>query len=268
MAEDTRHPRLRVVTKSKRGKRVVTRKPQLELFLENAPSVLGLFLLTPPTMRTFAKALDTTRPRCVFDFRILPTFEGAGVNRRTVFRVMESFGCSYVDAIGLMGGPERWNAAMHSGAFVDAVRTVCGSKPSGPLFFLFQTGHELASSYSVLPKALTPAPRGGWSVHVVSHHGQGEPFFQLLEESSRTDHIQPWELGEVLYVVASPSETTGWLLDERGRPKDPVNLRRGSSVRVEAFQVGQWTDVVVLTGTYRGNKIRLASNAHVARLVR
>jgi hypothetical protein len=83
-----------------------------------------------------------------------------------------------------------------------------------------------------------------------------------------SDPVQPWAIGEILYVVASPSESTGWLLDDRGRPAEPINLSRGSSVRVAKLQVGRWTDVEVLGGPHRGRNVRLASNAHVARLVK
>jgi hypothetical protein len=37
---------------------------------------------------------------------------------------------------------------------------------------------------------------------------------------------------------------------------------------VVALQVGQWTDVEVLGGPHQGHNVRLASNAHIARLVK
>jgi hypothetical protein len=133
------------------------------------------------------------------------------------------------------------------------------------MFFLFQSGEELAWSCSVLPKLLQPAPRRGWSIHVMSGAASAS---DRLERHVDVDPVQPWVIGEVLYVVVSPAESTGWLLDDRGRPTEPINLERGSSVRVVALQIGQWTDVEVLGGPFQARKVRLASNAHVARLVK
>ena len=107
---------------------------------------------------------------------------------------------------------------------------------------------------------LHPAPQSGWKVHVGFDPSEAIDAF--------TDMMQPWAVGEILYVLASPSESTGWLLDERGRPTEPVNLPRGSSVRVGKLQLGQWADVEVLGGSHRGRNVRLASNAQVARLVK
>jgi hypothetical protein len=236
-------------------------KRQLDLFMEREPNVLGLFWLAPETMRQFAKAISSTRPRYVFDLRVLPAFEGAGMTRRSVFRLMESSGCRYVDAIGRMGGTDRRPVIFAPDAFEACVRSVCGNELVGPMFFLFQSSEELVRSSSVLPKVLQPAPREGWNVHVL-----GGDVAVSIDAFAKT--VQPWTAGEILYVVASPSASTGWLLDDSGRPADPINLPRGSSVRVVTLQVGQWTDVEVLAGPHQGRNVRLASNAHVARVVK
>lgn len=265
MADQTKPPYLRLVTAPtgrtvRRGQRT-----QLELFLDREPNLLAMFLLAPARMRALTKAIDETRPRYVFDLRVLPSFEGAGTSRRSVFRLMEAAGSTYVDAMGRMGGTDRRNALLHSGAFEECVRSVCGTDLIGPMFFLFQSGEELAWSCSVLPKVLQPAPRRGWSIHVMCASDSASGRF---ERHVDTKSVQPWVIGEVLYVVASPAESTGWLLDDRGRPVEPVNLKRGCSVRVVALRIGQWTDVEVLGGPSQGRRVRLASNAHVARLVR
>lgn len=262
MADHTKLPYLRLVTTPPTGRRTAKAKTQLALFLDRDPNLLGLFLVAPARLRAFAKAIETTRPRYVFDLRILPSFDGAGTSRRSVFRLMEAAGCTYVDAMGRMGGTDRRHALIHSGAFGECVRSVCGAHLVGPMFFLFESKEELAWSCSVLPKVLQPAPRRGWSIHVLGDGSSVEPY------RPEEDSVQPWTIGEVLYVTASPNESTGWLLDDRGRPTEPVNLRRGSSVRVVALQIGQWTDVQVLAGPYQGRNVRLASNAHVARLVK
>ena len=261
MGDQTKLPHLRLVTSPPTGGRTPKLKTPLDLFVDRAPNVLGLFWPAPATMRQFVKAIDSTRPRYVFDLRMLPLFEGAGMTRRSVFRLMERAGCTYIDVVGRMGGTDRWNALLESGAFENCVRSVCGTDLVGPIFFLFQSREELSWSSSVLPKVLQPAPREGWRVHVL----RGD-----LSEAidAFTDTVQPWLIGEILYVVASPSESTGWLLDDRGRPSEPVNLPRGSSVRVVKLQVGQWANVEVLGGPHRGRSVRLASNAHVARLVK
>lgn len=266
--QDTKPQYLRLVTDAPRAAKRASRKPpQLELFLSNKPNLLGLVLLAPSRMRLLAKAIDTTRPRYIFDLRVLPAFEGAGLTRRALFHIMESAGCMYVDAMGIMGGRQRHNALLHSGAFEECVRSVCGRDLAGPMFFLFQSSEDLVWSCSVLPKILRPAPRRGWSMHVlgmgVSNH---EPSF--VSFNTVIARVQTWNIGEVLHVVASPSESTGWLLDERGRPGNPVNLSRGTSVEVVTLQIGEWTDVLVLGGPHKGSKVRLASNAYLARLLK
>jgi len=229
--------------------------------MERAPNLLGLFWLAPAKMRQFAKLISSARPRYVFDLRVLPAFDGVGMTRRSVFRLMESSGCTYVDAIGRMGGTDRGQVIFESDAFAACVRSVCGNELVGPMFFLFQPGEELVRASLVLPKVLQPAPGEGWSVHVL-----GGDVAVSIDDFATT--VQPWTKGEILYVVASPSESTGWLLDENSRPSDPINLPRGSSVRVVQLQVGEWTDVEVLSGPHQGRNVRLASNAHVARLVK
>lgn len=273
--QDAKPQYLQLVTDASRTtKQVSKRETQLELFLDREPNVLGLFLLSPPRMRLFARAIDSVRPKYVFDLRVLPAFEGAGTSRRSLFRTMEAVGCTYVDAMGMMGGWERRDAFLHSGAFERCVRSTCGDALVGPMFFLFQSVQELAWSCSVLPQVLHPAPRSGWSVHVLGAGGSDPTHvsqhvsFQAVEAPFAADPVQPWSIGDVLYVVASPFESTGWLLDDRGRPIEPVNLRRGCSVRVVALQIGQWTDVEVLGGPHQGCNVRLASNAHVAHLVK
>lgn len=256
--------RLSGAPSTRKPRRKLTRAPQLQLFLEHGPSVLGMFLLSSSSMRAFAQSLSATRPRYVFDLRAIPIFDGAGVNRRSMLRSMDELGCVYVDAAGFLGGLNQREALIKSRTFVDNVREVCGPKPRGPMFFIFQSDEELAWSHSFLPRALSPVPRGGWRVHV-----SGVRSADLLrDEFYDAQPAQPWELGDTLYVIASPSETTGWLLDAHGRPAEPINLKRGSTVRVEALQIGEWTDVLVLAGHHRGSRLRLASNAHVARLVR
>jgi hypothetical protein len=261
MADHTKLPYLRLVTSPPAGRRTPKLKTQLDLFMDREPNVLGLFWLAPARMRLFAKAIDSTRPRYVFDLRVLPSFDGAGITRRSMFRLMEASGCTYIDAMGRIGGTDRRNALLESGAFEECVRSVCGTDLVGPIFFLFQSREDLSWSSSVLPKVLQPAPRKGWRVHVLG----GDPSEAI---DAFTDTVQSCAVGEILYVVASPSESTGWLLDDRGRPTEPVNLPRGSSVRVAKLQVGQWIDVVVLGGPHRGCNVRLALNAHIVRLVK
>lgn len=261
MADHTKLPYLRLVTSPPTGRRTLKPRTQLDLFMDRQPNVLGLFWLAPARMRQFAKAIDSTRPRYVFDLRVLPSFDGAGLARRSVFRLMDASGCIYVDAMGRMGRTDLRHALLEPGALEECVRSVCGTDLAGPIFFLFQSREDLLWSSSVLPKMLRPAPRKGWRVHVL-----GIDPSEAID--AFTDAVQPWAVGETLFVVASPAESTGWLLDDGGRPAEPIHLTRGSSVRVAKLQVGQWTDVEVLSGPHRGRNVRLASNAHVARLVK
>ena len=261
MADHTKPPSLRVVTEPMTRPRAPKLQRQLELSMGREPHVLGLFWLSPARMRELANAIGSTRPRYVFDLRVLPSLEGSGMTRRSMLRLMEASGCTYVDAIGRISDAERWRSLFESGEFEECVRSVCGGELVGPMFFLFQSVEELARSASILPLALQPAPPQGWSLHVL-----GDGRVASLEEFAET--VQAWKVGETVYIVASPTESTGWLLDERGRPGEPIHLPRGSSVRVTKLQVGQWTDVEVLAGTHRGRNVRLASSAHVARLVK
>jgi hypothetical protein len=261
MADHTKLPHLRVATAPMSGRRAPKLKRQLELFMGREPDVLGLFWLSPARMHELAKAIDSTRPRYVFDLRVLPSFDGVGVTRRSMLRLMESSGCTYVDAIGRIEGAERRHSLFESGAFEECVRSVCGAELVGPMLFLFQSVEELARSSSILPLVLQPAPRHGWSVHVLGAGG-------LASMEEFAEPVPPRQVGETLYVVASPTQPTGWLLDESGRPGEPIHLPRGSSVRVTKLQGGPWTVVEVLGGTHRGRSVRLASNAHVARLVK
>ena len=266
--QDTKPRHLRLVADAPRApKRASRRRPQLELFLSNRPDLLALVLLEPQKLRTFAKAIDTTRPRYIFDLRVLPVFEGAGLSRKSMFRIMESIGCTYADVMGMLNGQELGKDILHSGALVECVRSVCGHELAGPMFFLFQSGADLVRACSVLPRVLRPAPRRGWSMHVLGMEGSAHGL-SAMSVGEVTERVQPWSVGDVLHVVASPAESTGWLLDDRGRPAEPVNLARGTSVEVMALQIGQWTDVRVLGGPHKESKVRLASNAHVAHLVK
>src|SRR5436190_22128640 len=92
-------------------------------FHSSEPDQLGVLLLTPPRVRLFAKTIDTTRPRYIFDLRVLPTFEGAGMSRRALFLIMKSTGCTYVDAMGLMGDEEPRHALLRSSAFGECVHS-------------------------------------------------------------------------------------------------------------------------------------------------
>jgi hypothetical protein len=255
----------RVTAKRARGAR-----PQLDLFEQTEPNTLVLYLLAPRRMRAFADTIATARPRYVFDLRQLPSFEGAGLTRKILFRTMESYGSTYVDAMGWMGRKDRADLLLRSGAFHECVAEICGRRLAGPMFFLFKSHDELRRSSAILPNALQPAPRGGWRVQVYGNEETGTSAASAPSEGneSMSSGVQPWTRGEIVYVVASADESTGWLLDEHGRPTDPVKLTWGSKVRVEDLRIGQWTDVIVLAGHHRGRKVRLASNAHVARLMK
>lgn len=266
--QDSKPRHLRLITDAPRAsKRASRRRPQLELFLSNRPDQLAFVLLAPQKLRSFAKTIDTTRPRYIFDLRVLPTFEGAGLSRKSMFRIMERIGCTYIDVMGMLSGQERSDNLLHSGALVKCVHSVCGLELAGPIFFLFQSSAELVRACSVLPRTLRPAPRRGWSMHVLGMEHSSHDLANISADEL-TESLQPWSIGDVLYVVASPAKSTGWLLDDRGRPADPVNLGRRTSVEVVALQIGQWTDVRVLNGPYKESKVRLASNTHVARLVK
>lgn len=258
MADHTQLSHLRLVTDAQP---VVTNsanaRVRLETLLERAPNLLCLFRLAPLGLLRFAKVIDSIRPRYIFDLRVFPLLEGTAPSRHSFFRLMESTGCSYVDTMGRIGGRDQVSTVLQSAAFQDCVQSVCGDDFVGPMFFLFESGEDLLWSRSTLLEILQPAPHGGWNVQV-----------RAALTAHAADTVQPWAVGEVLYVVASPNEPPGRLLDDRGRPTDPVSLPRGSSVRVIAVEIGLWTDVAVLGGPYRGQRVRLASNAQVARLVK
>jgi hypothetical protein len=87
MADHMKLPYLRLVTSPPTGRPTPKPKTQLDLVMDREPNVLGLFWLAPERMRQFVRAIDATRPRYVFDLRVLPSFDGAGLTRRSMFRL-------------------------------------------------------------------------------------------------------------------------------------------------------------------------------------
>jgi hypothetical protein len=80
---------------------------------------------------------------------------------------MEETGTVYVDTMGALGIHERRNALIHSGALAEHVLEICGGKPIGPLFFLFDSKDALVHSSDVLPTTLKAPGRRRWEVCVL-----------------------------------------------------------------------------------------------------